>query len=131
MKIFVLIILVVIYTNACCKETEFDGYSQDEVNSNNLTAEESMFAYFMQPQKFTVGTLLGLLVASLVVVIGSFLVMWRLCCDVEMVVTREVMEPLQSISQKVANNPRAEGGRSASGELLLSQSSSSSVLEIE
>lgn len=92
----------------------------DDDNNSNLLSN------LMRPQKFTPGTLLGLLVASLVVVIGSFLVLWKVCCEVEMRVSREGMEPLKSISQGVGAQ-----GRSVSGEsLLLGHSCSSSVMEI-
>lgn len=104
-------------------------YQHDDVS--NLTAEDDRqedFMWFMQAQTFTLGTLLGLLVASIVVVIGSFLVLWRLCCEVEMVVTREVIEPLQSISQNVSSKPSTN--RSVTNEKLLGQSCSSSVFEI-
>ncbi|GFQ79694.1 uncharacterized protein TNCT_648141 [Trichonephila clavata] len=126
---FILAVFMVMYSNGCCRESDYEGYKHDD-SSTNLT-ENEMFTNFMRPQQFTMGTLLGLLVASIVVVIGSFLVLWRLCCDVEMRVTREAIQPLKSISQIVSGDksPRMET-RSVSGQSLLGHSSSSSGLEI-
>lgn len=83
----------------------------------------------MMKPTFSIGTVLGVVVASVVVVIGSFLVLWRVCCEVEMVVTREVMLPLNSISQKVATSPKTSQPKSVSREKLLGHNSSN-VLEI-
>lgn len=83
----------------------------------------------MMKPTFSVGTVLGVVVASVVVVIGSFLVLWRVCCDVEMVVTREVMLPLNSISQKVPAPPITSQPKSASRKKLL-EHNSSNVFEI-
>lgn len=108
----------------------YDGYKHD--GTSNLTSEKKLIQslFHMKASQFTAGTLLGLLVASMVVVIGSFLVLWRLCCDVEMVVTREVMEPLNSISQTVAKSPKKSSIKKKSTERLISHGCSSSVLEI-
>ncbi|GBL89767.1 hypothetical protein AVEN_179558-1 [Araneus ventricosus] len=127
---FILVIFLALYANACCKESDYDGYKHDD-SSTNLTSENSVLPAFMRAQEFTWGTLLGLLVASVVVVIGSFLVLWRLCCDVEMRVTREAIQPLKSISQMVAGekSPRVQT-RSVSGQSLLDNSSASSGVEI-
>ncbi|XP_055941349.1 uncharacterized protein LOC129971522 isoform X1 [Argiope bruennichi] len=127
---FVLVIFLVLYANACCKESDYEGYKHDDT-STNLTSENNILPGFMRAQEFTMGTLLGLLVASIVVVIGSFLVLWRLCCDVEMRVTREAIQPLKSISQMVSGekSPRIQT-RSVSGQSLLDNSSASSGVEI-
>ncbi|XP_015927480.1 uncharacterized protein [Parasteatoda tepidariorum] len=124
-----LAVFLVMNANGCCKESDFDAYKHEE--TSNLTTEDEMFINFMRPQRFTPGTLLGLLVASIVVIIGSFLVLWRVCCDVE--IRLEGMEPLRSISQTVSDErspPRPNDNRSVSTQSLLGHSCRSSVLEI-
>ncbi|GIX80417.1 uncharacterized protein CEXT_121701 [Caerostris extrusa] len=122
----ILVVFTVMYSNGCCRESDYDGYKNGE-SADNSTSDKSLFNGFMRPQEFTTGTLLGLLVASIVVIIGSFLVLWRLCCDVEMRVTREAIQPLKSISQIVSGekSPRLQS-RSVSGQSLLEHNSSAS-----
>lgn len=97
----------------CCREI----VSEDPIQKNVSASEVSKSA--LSPQRFTAGTVIGLVVASVVVVIGSFLVMWRLCCDYD-IVTSSNVSPLRSISLAVAETPRTMRSHSTgSGELLM------------
>ncbi|KFM80432.1 hypothetical protein X975_26446, partial [Stegodyphus mimosarum] len=122
MKTLELLILFMLYRNAFSRESDYEGHRHEDPSSN---FKKNFSNNLMRPQRFTAGTLLGLLVASVVVVIGSFLVLWRLCCDVEMVVNREALMPLQSISQSVTSKRK-----STSQQQLISQSCSSNQQDV-
>lgn len=120
MKIYLATCIVLeVVIVACCREI----VSEDPIQKNISGSGVSKNA--LSPQRFTAGTVIGLVVASLVVVIGSFLVMWRLCCDYD-VVTSGNVSPLRSISLAVAETPRTIRSQSTgSGQLLVDSSESS------